>query len=668
MKVQIAVLKGRHTLTRSRLSKLKIVRSRARHGKIAFVGRPSRVASVPVSGSGTLVLNGKVAVQPGQIFALGYGPHVPNGFLATVTAIGGQGSQTVLQTRRASLEQAGAAGKLDLSNFHEVGPGAQSAVRAHRVLGHGASFSAKAFNPDLTKEMKCSDGASASIEGNISVSVTPSLHAHFSLFHGLTSADFSLTGAAKAGLTATADASAGCKLNSTKLLRDPLHIATFEGAIGPIPVVVVLQGQVFVDGNIAEQANIKSNVDASASVTGGVKYDRHKFSPIFSGPNASFTFNPPAASASGKAKADVEPALQMLLYGVGGPQLGVKGGLDFEASTTANPWWTLTAPFSINASLTAPSLDLDSGDLTLFHHTFNIASAGGPFTPPPPPPPPPPRPPLVGSPARQISNYVATPDLGCTLDTTQDSADEFYTFEGAPNDACGTFLSLDGTLYGPATIPAGDNLGDYTAWTPVSQTTTGDGSAVDPFVTVTTVAAEDTGVQLTETDRWTVGASTVDSSMSVTGPSGDTDTALLYRAADCYVGNDDHGFGSLDPTTETASCLRDNGDGTNTAEQLVPLSGGASSVEDAFDTVWSDVGSQQPLSDTCQCDQFIDDGFATDWPLQLNGESPVTESSRFAFLIAPASVGAISAARARGAGHAGPAAAEPKDATRTMTR
>ena len=125
-----------------------------------------------------MLLNGEVSVQPGQVFALGYGSQVPDGYLGTVTAIGRQGSETAIQTRPASLEQAGATGELDLSTFHEVGPGVSPAIRrAHRALGHGASFSAGAFNPDLTKAIKCSDGASASIEGKVSMSVTPSLHA-----------------------------------------------------------------------------------------------------------------------------------------------------------------------------------------------------------------------------------------------------------------------------------------------------------------------------------------------------------------------------------------------------------------------------------------------------------------------------------------------------------
>jgi hypothetical protein len=39
----------------------------------------------------------------------------------------------------------------------------------------------------------------------------------------------------------------------------------------------------------------------------------------------------------------------------------------------------LTAPVSLNASLTAPALDLNSGELTLFSHEFPITAADGAF-------------------------------------------------------------------------------------------------------------------------------------------------------------------------------------------------------------------------------------------------------------------------------------------------
>jgi alpha-tubulin suppressor-like RCC1 family protein len=408
--LRLAAFRGSRVVATGASQRVSVSAGKFSRGKITVVGKPSAVVSLPEPGAeGTVVLRGvrglagaergtqahtasqgllvigKLTIQPGQVLALGYAANTPEGFLGSVDAITLlQGGQASLQTEPATLQEAGAQGNLDLSRFSQVGPAGSADRRAHsRAVA--ASVGSSAFNPGVSKAFKCKDGASASLSGNVSVGVTPALHASFSLIHGLTSASFSLTGSARASLTAQANASAGCTLSSTALLKDPLHIATFVGDIGPIPVVVVLQGQVFVDANISGKASVQSDIHASTSVTGGIQWKKGApnggFSPIFNGPNASFQFNPPSVSAAGTADADVEPALQMLLYGVAGPQLGVKAGLAFNADTMKNPWWKLTAPVSLEASLTAPDLDLSSGTLTLYQHTFNIADSGGPFNP-----------------------------------------------------------------------------------------------------------------------------------------------------------------------------------------------------------------------------------------------------------------------------------------------
>jgi hypothetical protein len=379
MRVRVVGLRSGRAVALSPITRVRITSGHFAPSKTTVVGQTGRVAALPAPGhAGTVILNGKVNIKPGHVLALGYSPTTPFGFLGLVQAVSVQGSQTVLQTRPATLEEAGAQGVLDLASFHEVLP---SGAVDRIALGRSARIadSSGVFNPDISKGISCNDGASASLKGKVSLSVTPAFHADFSLLSGLKSADFTLTGTAKASLTATAQASAGCKLESTALLAEPLHIATFVGAVGAIPVVIVLQGQVYVDASISGKAKACSSVSASASLKGGVGYANGNFSPIFSGPNTSFNFQPPTASANGTADANVEPALQMLLYDVGGPQLGVKAGLEFSADTTADPWWTLTAPFSVNASLVAPSLDLDSGELTLYEHTFDITQADGAF-------------------------------------------------------------------------------------------------------------------------------------------------------------------------------------------------------------------------------------------------------------------------------------------------
>ena len=75
---------------------------------------------------------------------------------------------------------------------------------------------------------------------------------------------------------------------------------------------------------------------------------------------------------------------------------------------------------------------------------------------------------------------------------------------------------------------------------------------------------------MTETDTWTTGGSSVESTYDINGNAGDTRTVRLYRAADCYVGGSDIGYGSYDAPTQTVGCVRDKGDNTRTALPLSP--------------------------------------------------------------------------------------------------
>jgi hypothetical protein len=53
--------------------------------------------------------------------------------------------------------------------------------------------------------------------------------------------------------------------------------------------------------------------------------------------------------------------------------------LAFNANINQNPWWTLTAPVDLTASLAIPPLQLTSPTLHVYQHTFPIANAGGPI-------------------------------------------------------------------------------------------------------------------------------------------------------------------------------------------------------------------------------------------------------------------------------------------------
>ena len=135
-----------------------------------------------------------------------------------------------------------------------------------------------------------------------------------------------------------------------------------------------------------------------------------------------------------------------------------------------------------------------------------------------------------------LTRITVSPYLNCAVGHIADSAPEFYG-----DTACGTFLSVGGTLYGPQSVPAGGS--GATAWTPVSQTaTSGSGTSADPWTIVTVVDAGATGVRVTQTDTYVQGSESYKTSVAIADSSGTARSAVLFRAADCFLQNSDLGF------------------------------------------------------------------------------------------------------------------------------
>ena len=119
----------------------------------------------------------------------------------------------------------------------------------------------------------------------------------------------------------------------------------------------------------------------------------------------------------------------------------------------------------------------------------------------------------ITSPTGPLTSIGTGSTLTCSVNHIGDTSGEWFG-----GTSCGTFASVDGVLYGPF-------LG--TTFTAVSQTgPTGSGTAADPYLTVTTVAAGDTGITLQQTDRYVVGDESYRTEVQVTMVGG----KVVYRA------------------------------------------------------------------------------------------------------------------------------------------
>jgi hypothetical protein len=190
-------------------------------------------------------------------------------------------------------------------------------------------------------------------------------------------------------------------------------------------------------------------------------------------------------------------------------------------------------------------------------------------------------------------------------------------------------LSVGGQLYTPDfashNYSATSNLGAYTPFTPVSQSgVTGSGTAADPYKVVTDVTAGSTGLSLSQTDTYSVGETQYRTDVSITNTSGAPQDVILYRAGDCYLAGSDFSQGSYDSGSGAIACSDPS---TNRLEQWIPHTPGSSYLETSFGSLWSAIGSNQPLPDTCDCGTNQDTGAGLSWSVTVPAGQSVTISS-----------------------------------------
>jgi uncharacterized repeat protein (TIGR01451 family) len=219
-----------------------------------------------------------------------------------------------------------------------------------------------------------------------------------------------------------------------------------------------------------------------------------------------------------------------------------------------------------------------------------------------------------------LTNIGISPVLNCSVRHTGDASGEFYS-----DTACGTFVALGGTVYGPASVPAG-GVGQ-TAYTPVSQSKSGAGTAASPFE-IHTVVTLVPGVTLDQVDSYVVGQESYRTAATLVNSTGAPISAVIYKAADCYLQDSDSGYGRYDAATGAIACVGvgDNGPSSR-IEQFLPLSPGSSYYESTYSSVWHAVGTGTPLPNLCeQCSAAVDNGAGLSWSVSVPAGGSVSRS------------------------------------------
>lgn len=222
--------------------------------------------------------------------------------------------------------------------------------------------------------------------------------------------------------------------------------------------------------------------------------------------------------------------------------------------------------------------------------------------------------------AGKLTGLVVSPNLQCRVDSPVDGRSVYYG-----DNSCGTSLAVDGTSYG---------IGGASRFDEAGQTVSGQGTAVDPRAITTDVRAGSTGVTLRQVDTFVDGSSEYLTRIAVKNTSDSARQLVVYRAADCYLGNSDHGIGEV--TDRSASCIADTGRSITWTD----LTGGATTEENYYGTIWSRVGSASPFNGTALTTRH-DNGAGISWVVTLQPGQELLLRSRFQLLEPATPVGPV---------------------------
>lgn len=224
--------------------------------------------------------------------------------------------------------------------------------------------------------------------------------------------------------------------------------------------------------------------------------------------------------------------------------------------------------------------------------------------------------------AGPLTQIIVSDTLNCQVAHEADEEFELYP-STSTSGHCGTFLAVGGTVFGPSGVsPTG------TPWAPAAQApVAGSGSGGDPLRIVTVVDAPQAGLRVQQTDSYVVGSQSYRTDIQIQNASTEPRAGILYRAGDCFLQEDDSGFGRVD--NGAPACIVDPALGRR-IEQWTPITPGSHYFEGGFSEVWSIIRSQGHFPDTCACNERIDNGAGLSWSVDVAaGQSVVISHETF---------------------------------------
>jgi len=287
-------------------------------------------------------------VKQGSIIVSKPVPAAPFGFMKKVETITVDNGQVILTTRNASLTEVFS--KLNLDETFDLDPG--------QLAKDGSAV--QEFYLEVDTALYDEDGDYGTqddqvrLDGNIELD--PSLHIEARIDY-FTLKEFRFW--------AQIDEALECNVSITQdILSYEKEITLYTAYLNPIvlmvgwvPVVLCPQIDFMAGADVSIEASISTGIEQSMTLKAGAEYVNNAWAPI-SECTKDFNFNPPTLSLGAEARGYLGPKIQLLLYGVVGPEADINTYLRLEADVFSNPWWSLYGGLSAGIGIDMELIDL----------------------------------------------------------------------------------------------------------------------------------------------------------------------------------------------------------------------------------------------------------------------------------------------------------------------
>ncbi len=304
-------------------------------------------------------------IQVGDVVVADVSASLPNGFIGRVKTITKNGPTVTIEAGPASLAEAVTSANISISQEFTPSESAASgstwrSIRKRKGQTDLAKAAAAGFSLPFDESLYDSDNIQ--IEASGSLSLTPSLDFDLAIDGAkLKQLNFVDTTVFQNDLSVKATGTLSLLSLSKELFSQDLPTITIW--VGWLPVVIVPQIVVTVglDGSVS--ANLTMSAAQTATLKAGVAYSGGQWQPVSSLSN-DFTFEKPALSVDASADAFVEPQLNLLFYGVGGPDVNIHPylELDINALSSYQYQYDLEAGINVGVGVLVKVLDQTIAD------------------------------------------------------------------------------------------------------------------------------------------------------------------------------------------------------------------------------------------------------------------------------------------------------------------